>query len=85
MLRYACGFCLADRGYDLRWIQDYLDHRDAEHTGHHACIAARRFEGRMALMRPIPPHCGSIWRPVTRLLRPGRFFGVARLGMVGHR
>lgn len=34
MLRHACGFCLANRGYDLRLIQDYLNHRDPKHTVH---------------------------------------------------
>jgi integrase len=28
MLRHSCGFYLANRGYDLRLIQDYLGHRD---------------------------------------------------------
>ena len=28
MLRHSCGFALANRGYDLRLIQDYLGHRD---------------------------------------------------------
>jgi hypothetical protein len=27
MLRHSCGFSLANRGYDLRLIQDYLGHR----------------------------------------------------------
>lgn len=30
MLRHSCGFYLADQGYDLRLIQDYLGHRDPE-------------------------------------------------------
>jgi integrase len=32
MLRHSCGFALANRGYDLRLIQDYLGHRDPKHT-----------------------------------------------------
>jgi len=28
MLRHSCGFALANRGYDLRLIQDYPRHRD---------------------------------------------------------
>jgi Phage integrase family len=27
-LRHSCGFALADKGHDLRLIQDYLGHRD---------------------------------------------------------
>ena len=27
-LRHSCGFVLADKGHDLRLIQDYLGHRD---------------------------------------------------------
>ena len=27
-LRHSCGFALANKGYDLRLIQDYLGHRD---------------------------------------------------------
>jgi integrase len=34
MLRHSCSFYLADRGYDLRLIQDYLGHRDPKHTVH---------------------------------------------------
>jgi integrase len=35
MLRHSCGFSLANRGYDLRLIQDYLGHRDPKHTVHY--------------------------------------------------
>src|SRR3954469_8619962 len=35
MLRHACGFYLANQGYDLRLIQDYLGHRDPRHTAHY--------------------------------------------------
>jgi type 1 fimbriae regulatory protein FimB len=34
MLRHSGGFSLANRGYDLRLIQDYLGHRDPKHTVH---------------------------------------------------
>ena len=44
-LRHSCGFCLANQGYDLRLIQDYLGHRDPKHTVHYARVAAVRFEG----------------------------------------
>ena len=45
MLRHTCGFYLANRGYDLRLIQDYLGHRDPKHTVHYTRIAGSRFEG----------------------------------------
>jgi type 1 fimbriae regulatory protein FimB len=44
-LRHSCGFYLANRGYDLRLIQDYLGHRDPKHTVHYTRIAGSRFEG----------------------------------------
>jgi len=44
MLRHSCGFALANRGYDLRLIQDYLGHRDPKHTVHYTRVAAGRFE-----------------------------------------
>lgn len=45
MLRHSCGFALANRGYDLRLIQDYLGHRDPKHPVHYTRIAGHRFEG----------------------------------------
>jgi type 1 fimbriae regulatory protein FimB len=45
MLRHSCGFALANRGYDLRLIQDYLGHRDPKHTVHYTRVAAGRLEG----------------------------------------
>jgi type 1 fimbriae regulatory protein FimB len=45
MLRHSCGFSLANRGYDLRLIQDYLGHRDPKHTVRYTRTAAGRFEG----------------------------------------
>jgi type 1 fimbriae regulatory protein FimB len=45
MLRHSCGFALADRGHDLRLIQDYLGHRDPKHTVHYTRITGSRFEG----------------------------------------
>ena len=36
---------LADKGHDLRLIQDYLGHRDPRHTVHYTRTAGRRFEG----------------------------------------
>ena len=45
MLRHSCGFALANKGYDLRLIQDCLGHRDPRHTAHYTRTAAGRFEG----------------------------------------
>jgi site-specific recombinase XerD len=45
MLRHSCGFALANKGYDLRLIQDYLGHRDPRHTVHYTRTAGHRFEG----------------------------------------
>ncbi|WP_406720149.1 tyrosine-type recombinase/integrase [Thioclava litoralis] len=41
MLRHSCGFALANKGRDLRVIQDYLGHRDPRHTAHYTRTAAR--------------------------------------------
>lgn len=45
MLRHGCGYALANRGYDLRVIQDSLGHRDPTHTTRYPRTAAHRFEG----------------------------------------
>jgi site-specific recombinase XerD len=45
MLRHSCGYYLADKGTDLRTMQDYLGHRDPKHTAHYTRVAGRRFEG----------------------------------------
>jgi site-specific recombinase XerD len=44
-LRHSCGYHLADKGTDLRTMQDYLGHRDPRHTVHYTRVAGRRFEG----------------------------------------
>jgi site-specific recombinase XerD len=44
-LRHSCGFHLADRGTDLRTMQDYLGHRDPRHTVVYTRVTGRRFEG----------------------------------------
>lgn len=43
-LRHACGSALADKGHDLRLIQDDLGHRDPRYTVHYTRISDRRFE-----------------------------------------
>jgi type 1 fimbriae regulatory protein FimB len=45
MLRHSCGYYLANRGYDLRLIQDYLGHRDPRYTVHYTRTVANRFDG----------------------------------------
>ena len=44
MLRHSCGFALANKGNDLRLIQDYLGHRDPRHTAHYTRTAAARLD-----------------------------------------
>jgi len=44
MLRHACGFVLADQGADTRLIQDYLGHRNIQHTVRYTATNPARFE-----------------------------------------
>jgi len=44
MLRHACGFALADQGADTRLIQDYLGHRNIQHTVIYTATNSARFE-----------------------------------------
>jgi type 1 fimbriae regulatory protein FimB len=44
MLRHACGFALADQGADTRLIQDYLGHRNIQHTVRYTAAYPARFE-----------------------------------------
>jgi type 1 fimbriae regulatory protein FimB len=44
-LRHSCGYYLADKGTDLRTMQDCLGHRDPRHTVHYTHIAGSRFDG----------------------------------------
>jgi type 1 fimbriae regulatory protein FimB len=45
MLRHSCGYALADKGTDLRVMQDYLGHRDPKMTTRYMRVSSRRFEG----------------------------------------
>ena len=45
MLRHACGFKLANDGHDTRALQDYLGHRQIQHTVRYTELAAGRFNG----------------------------------------
>jgi site-specific recombinase XerD len=44
-VEYPITGSLANRGYDLRLIQDYRGHRDPKHPVHYTRVAAGRFEG----------------------------------------
>lgn len=44
ILRQACGFALADQGADTRLIQDYLGHRNIQHTVQYTATNPARFE-----------------------------------------
>jgi len=45
MLRHSTGYYLANKGTDLRTMQDFLGHRDPKHTMHYTRVAGSRFEG----------------------------------------
>ena len=44
MLRHACGFALADQDADMRFIQDYIGHRNIQQTVKYAATNPARFE-----------------------------------------
>jgi len=44
MLRHATGFDLANRGTDTRTLQDYLGHRNIQHTVRYTELAPHRFK-----------------------------------------
>lgn len=43
MLRHSCGFALAEQGVDTRLIQDYLGHRNIQHTVIYTASNSARF------------------------------------------
>ena len=43
-LRHACGYYLATKGHDTRAIQDYLGHRNIQHTVRYTQLNPSRFE-----------------------------------------
>ena len=45
MLRHACGYKLANDGRDTRTIQDYLGHKNIQHTVRYTQLSAERFKG----------------------------------------
>jgi integrase len=44
-LRHACGHALAMKGRDTRLIQDWLGHRNIQHTSHYTDGVSTRFKG----------------------------------------
>ncbi|WP_279616106.1 tyrosine-type recombinase/integrase [Kosakonia oryziphila] len=44
MLRHACGYALAELGNDTRLIQDYLGHRNIQHTVLYTAANSARFK-----------------------------------------
>jgi type 1 fimbriae regulatory protein FimB/type 1 fimbriae regulatory protein FimE len=44
-LRHACGHALAVKGRDTRLIQDWLGHRNIQHTSHYTDGVSARFKG----------------------------------------
>lgn len=45
LLRHACGYYLANKGVDIRTIQDYLGHANIQNTVRYTYLSATRFEG----------------------------------------
>lgn len=45
MLRHSCGYNLANNGVDVRVIQDYLGHKNIQHTVRYTKLAENRFNG----------------------------------------
>jgi integrase len=44
MLRHACGFKLANDGVDTRTLQEYLGHKNIQHTVRYTALASGRFK-----------------------------------------
>ena len=44
-LRHATGYYLANKGCDLRLIQEYLGHKQIQNTLRYTALNAKRFEG----------------------------------------
>jgi type 1 fimbriae regulatory protein FimB/type 1 fimbriae regulatory protein FimE len=45
MLRHSCGYALVNQGCDVRVIQDYLGHKNIQHTVTYTRLSDTRFEG----------------------------------------
>ncbi len=44
MLRHACGYALANAGHDTRRLQDYLGHKNIQHTVRYTSLSPDRFK-----------------------------------------
>jgi len=44
MLRHACGFYLANKGVDTRALQQYLGHRNIQHTVRYTELTPQHFQ-----------------------------------------
>ena len=44
-LRHATGYYLANKGCDLRLIQEYLGHKQIQNTVRYTTLSADRFRG----------------------------------------
>jgi integrase len=44
MLRHACGYALANAGHDTRALQDWLGHRNIQHTVRYTELSSTRFK-----------------------------------------
>jgi integrase len=45
LLRHSCGYYLANKGCDLRLIQDYLGHKQIQNTVRYTALNPNRFVG----------------------------------------
>lgn len=45
MLRHECGYYLANKGYELRTIQDYLGHKNVQNTVIYTRLSGEQFKG----------------------------------------
>jgi type 1 fimbriae regulatory protein FimB/type 1 fimbriae regulatory protein FimE len=43
MLRHSCGYALGNRGWDTRMVQDWLGHRQIQHTVKYTAMNPERF------------------------------------------
>jgi site-specific recombinase XerD len=54
MLRHGCGYALANAGHDTRAIQDWMGHKDIQHTARYTKL---EFLALARLVWAAPSHC----------------------------